>query len=76
MKKCEMTAVQNAIEDYVLGNSRQEQERLKLQAGLLEKWTEQFLVLALHFDNISCHLAMTGPLRRSGKLQTPGAMSF
>lgn len=41
-----MTAVQNAIEDYVLGNSPQEQERLKLQAGFLEKWTEQFLLLA------------------------------
>jgi ubiquinone/menaquinone biosynthesis C-methylase UbiE len=46
IQECEMSAVQNAIEDYVLGNSLQEQDRLKLQAGFLEKWTEQFLLLA------------------------------
>jgi ubiquinone/menaquinone biosynthesis C-methylase UbiE len=35
-----------SIENYVLGNSAQEQRRLKLQAGFVEKWTEQFLLLA------------------------------
>ena len=38
-----MSAICNPIEDYVLGNSPQEQERLKLQGKFLEKWTEQFL---------------------------------
>jgi ubiquinone/menaquinone biosynthesis C-methylase UbiE len=41
-----MSAVHNPIEDYVLGNSAQEQERLKLQGRFLEKWTEQFLLSA------------------------------
>ena len=41
-----MPAVHNPIEDYVLGNSVQEQERLKLQGRFLEKWTEQFLLSA------------------------------
>jgi ubiquinone/menaquinone biosynthesis C-methylase UbiE len=41
-----MSAVHNAVEDYVLGNSTQEQERLKLQGRFLEKWTEQFLLSA------------------------------
>jgi cyclopropane fatty-acyl-phospholipid synthase-like methyltransferase len=34
------------IENYVLGNSAQEQARLKLQARFLEKWTGQFLLSA------------------------------
>ena len=41
-----MSAVHNPIEDYVLGNSAQEQERLKLQGKFLEKWTEQFFLSA------------------------------
>src|SRR5258708_18389787 len=41
-----MSAMHNPIEDYVLGNSVQEQARLKLQGRFLEKWTEQFLVSA------------------------------
>lgn len=41
-----MTAVQNATDEYVLGNSAHEQERLKMQARFLEKWTEQFFLLA------------------------------
>ncbi len=41
-----MSAVGNPIEDYVLGNTAQEQERLKLQGRFLEKWTEQFLLSA------------------------------
>ena len=41
-----MSAVHNAIEDYVLGNGTQEQERLKLQGRFLEKWAEQFLLSA------------------------------
>ncbi|HEX4170300.1 MAG TPA: class I SAM-dependent methyltransferase [Bryobacteraceae bacterium] len=41
-----MSAVHNPIESYVLGNTLQEQERLKLQGRFLEKWTEQFLVPA------------------------------
>jgi ubiquinone/menaquinone biosynthesis C-methylase UbiE len=42
----EMSNVHNPIEDYVLGNSAQEQQRLKLQGKFLEKWTEQFLLSA------------------------------
>jgi 2-polyprenyl-3-methyl-5-hydroxy-6-metoxy-1,4-benzoquinol methylase len=41
-----LSAIGNPIEDYVLGNSAHEQERLKLQGGFLEKWTEQFLLSA------------------------------
>ena len=41
-----MSAIDSPIEDYVLGNSTQEQERLKLQGRFLEKWTEQFLLSA------------------------------
>jgi SAM-dependent methyltransferase len=41
-----MSAVHNPTESYVLGNTLQEQERLKLQGRFLEKWTEQFLVPA------------------------------
>ena len=41
-----MSAAHNPIEDYVLGNSAQEQERLKLQGNFLEKWSEQFFVSA------------------------------
>ena len=29
-------------QDYILGNGAQEQERLKFQASILERWTEQF----------------------------------
>ena len=35
-----------AIENYVLGNSTHEQDRLKLQARFLERWTEQFMLSA------------------------------
>jgi SAM-dependent methyltransferase len=38
--------VNAAIENYVLGNSTHEQERLKLQARFLERWTEQFMLSA------------------------------
>src|SRR5690349_13080454 len=41
-----LIAMLNAVQDYVLGNSTQEQERLKLQARFLEKWTEQFFLAA------------------------------
>jgi ubiquinone/menaquinone biosynthesis C-methylase UbiE len=41
-----MLAVENPTEDYVLGNSPRELERLKMQARFLEKWTEQFLLSA------------------------------
>jgi ubiquinone/menaquinone biosynthesis C-methylase UbiE len=41
-----MTAFHNATQDYVLGNSSREQERLKMQARILEEWTEQFFRLA------------------------------
>ncbi len=46
LRSPEMSAVGNPIEDYVLGNTAQEQERLKLQGRFLEKWTEQFLLSA------------------------------
>ena len=46
LRSPEMSAGDNPIEDYVLGNSAQEQERLKLQGRFLEKWTEQFFLLA------------------------------
>jgi ubiquinone/menaquinone biosynthesis C-methylase UbiE len=35
-----------AIKNYVLGNSEQEQERLKSQARFLENWTEEFFLAA------------------------------
>jgi ubiquinone/menaquinone biosynthesis C-methylase UbiE len=41
-----MTAVHNAAQEYVLGNSPHEQERLKMQARILERWTEHFFRLA------------------------------
>lgn len=34
--------LRNPAQDYVLGNGPQEQNRLKLQARLIEKWTEGF----------------------------------
>jgi ubiquinone/menaquinone biosynthesis C-methylase UbiE len=34
--------LRNPAQDYVLGNGAQEQNRLKLQADILEKWTEGF----------------------------------
>lgn len=46
LRSPEMSAIDSPIEDYVLGNSTQEQERLKLQGRFLEKWTEQFLLSA------------------------------
>jgi ubiquinone/menaquinone biosynthesis C-methylase UbiE len=42
----EAATVRSSVENYILGNSGQEQKRLKLQATFLEKWTEQFLLLA------------------------------
>ena len=41
-----MSTVQKATEDYLLGNSVNEQERLKTQTRYLEKWFEQFFLLA------------------------------
>jgi SAM-dependent methyltransferase len=41
-----MSPVHDPIESYVLGNTVQEQDRLKLQGRFLEKWTEQFLLSA------------------------------
>ena len=38
--------VDASIQNYVLGNSVAEQNRLRMQAGFLEKWTEEFLVSA------------------------------
>jgi ubiquinone/menaquinone biosynthesis C-methylase UbiE len=46
VESLEMSAVHDPIESYVLGNTVQEQERLKLQGNFLRKWTEQFLVSA------------------------------
>jgi SAM-dependent methyltransferase len=42
----EAATVRASVENYILGNSAQEKKRLKLQATFLEKWTEQFLLLA------------------------------
>ena len=42
----EISAVDDPLANYVLGNSEQEQERLKLQGSFLEPWTEQFLLSA------------------------------
>ncbi len=42
----EAATVRASVENYVLGNSAQEQTRLKLQAKFLERWTEQFLLSA------------------------------
>ena len=42
----EAPVVRASIENYILGNSAQEQKRLKLQAKFLEKWTEQYLLSA------------------------------
>ena len=36
----------DSVQDYVLGNSVQEQNRLQFQAAILEKWTRQFFVSA------------------------------
>jgi ubiquinone/menaquinone biosynthesis C-methylase UbiE len=36
----------NATEEYVLGNSIHEQERLKMQAQFLQQWSEQFFLSA------------------------------
>jgi ubiquinone/menaquinone biosynthesis C-methylase UbiE len=41
-----MSVTQRPAEDYVLGNSEQEQARLKLQGHYLEGWTETFFLLA------------------------------
>lgn len=41
-----ISAVQNATDDYILGNSAHEQERLKMQGTFLEKWTEHFFLAA------------------------------
>lgn len=40
------SAIQNAGEKYALGNSAHEQERLKVQAKFLERWSEQYLLSA------------------------------
>jgi ubiquinone/menaquinone biosynthesis C-methylase UbiE len=41
-----MSAVRNATEEYVLGNSIHEQERLKMQAKFLQQWSKQFFLSA------------------------------
>jgi ubiquinone/menaquinone biosynthesis C-methylase UbiE len=41
-----MSAMRNATEEYVLGNSIHEQERLKTQAKFLQQWSEQFFLSA------------------------------
>jgi ubiquinone/menaquinone biosynthesis C-methylase UbiE len=46
MATAPQTGVNSSIENYILGNSMQEQKRLKLQARFLEKWTERFLLSA------------------------------
>jgi ubiquinone/menaquinone biosynthesis C-methylase UbiE len=46
LRGLEVEAVRNPAQGYVLGNSFQEQERLKLQARIVGKWTEQFLLSA------------------------------
>jgi hypothetical protein len=45
-EESKMSTLGNPIEDHVLGDSAQEQECLKLQDRILEKWTEQFLFSA------------------------------
>jgi 2-polyprenyl-3-methyl-5-hydroxy-6-metoxy-1,4-benzoquinol methylase len=45
-RNLEMARPRGPIQDYVLGNSAQEQERLKLQASVVGKWTEQFFLSA------------------------------
>ena len=46
VESLEVSAVHDPIESYVLGNTEQEQERLKLQGSFLRKWTEQFFLSA------------------------------
>jgi ubiquinone/menaquinone biosynthesis C-methylase UbiE len=46
LSSLEGAALHHPVPDYVLGNSAQEQERLKLQARILEKWTEHFFLSA------------------------------
>jgi ubiquinone/menaquinone biosynthesis C-methylase UbiE len=41
-----MSAIRNATDKYVLGNSIHEQERLKMQAEFLQQWSEQFFLSA------------------------------
>ena len=50
----EASAVRASIANYVLGNSAQEQKRLRLQASFLEKWTEQFLLSAALERGCAC----------------------
>lgn len=45
-RNSDISAVNDRTEHYVLGNSPQEQQRLKLQGRYLEKWTEKFLLSA------------------------------
>jgi ubiquinone/menaquinone biosynthesis C-methylase UbiE len=40
------SVIHSGSADYLLGNSIQEQERLKLQAKFLQQWSEQFLLSA------------------------------
>jgi ubiquinone/menaquinone biosynthesis C-methylase UbiE len=40
------SVIHSGSADYLLGNSTQEQERLKLQAKFLQQWSEQFLLSA------------------------------
>jgi ubiquinone/menaquinone biosynthesis C-methylase UbiE len=37
-----MTTIRSSVQDYVLGNSPREQERLKFQASIVGGWTEQY----------------------------------
>jgi ubiquinone/menaquinone biosynthesis C-methylase UbiE len=44
--KTGMSAIRNATEEYVLGNSIHEYERLKMQAKFLQRWSEEFFLSA------------------------------
>lgn len=41
-----MALLHDTVHEYVLGNSAQERERLKLQASIVDKWTRQFFLSA------------------------------
>ena len=52
MSRWSLDAKDNSSEDYVLGNSAHEQERLKMQGRFLEKWAEQFLLSAAKISRL------------------------
>jgi 2-polyprenyl-3-methyl-5-hydroxy-6-metoxy-1,4-benzoquinol methylase len=68
----ETSAVRASIENYVLGNSGQEQKRLRLQPRFLEKWTEQFLQSAglergMRVLDLGCGMADVFDARRQAR---------